>query len=487
MYIRRVKSRNSVCYQIGKKQQRRFKLLEHIGCAQDSGEVEALQVKARQRLWQLKFENQLALFSQKETLKAQLVKWKITGFHQVFGRVYDRIGFADNLLRDLVVARIVYPKSKLGTIRYLKQNLGISIGKNQLYRFLDTLDKDRLTKTAYKFVVSRRRGQNLSLVFYDVTTLYFESDREDEFRQKGYSKDHRHDMPQVLVSLCVDQDGYPFDLEYFEGKTFEGHTLPKMIDSLKRRYTFDHLTVVADAGMLSKDNLDFLEEKQIGYIVGARLKNLPQNLKDQITRHNYQKQSIYETTYQNRDLIVDYSLTRAKKDQFNRDRQIQRLERRLQKQQTVIRKSKYLKISGKDQVVGIDQAKIKEDVAYDGLKGYLTNTTEYLSVQQVIDHYHSLWRVEKAFRMSKHDLRERPIYHSKPKRIKAHLLLCFVSLVVVKETENILQTGGYSLEKAIELLGQVGEGKIKIGKTTVPLESESDQQINSLIKLFVGH
>lgn len=486
VYIRRVKSRNSICYQIGKKDQGRFKLIEHIGCAQDSGEIEAIKLKARQRLWQLKFKDQLSLFPQRKSLKAQLVEWKITGFHQIFGRVYDRIGFADNLLRDLVVARIVYPKSKLATSRYLKQSLGISLGKNQIYRFLDTLEKDELTRTALEFVVVRR-GRDLNLIFYDVTTLYFESDKEDQFRQKGYSKDHRSDMPQILVGLCVDQDGYPFDLEYFEGKTFEGHTLPKMITSLKSKYTFDHLTVVADAGMLSKDNLEYLDEQQLGYIVGARLKNLPQDLKSQIVSCNYQSQAVYENTYQNRQLIVNYSRDRAKKDRFNRDRLIQRLEKKLQKQQTVIRKSKYLKTSGKNRVVGIDQSKIQEDAAYDGLKGYLTNTRKYLSAQQVIDHYHSLWQVEKAFRMSKHDLRERPIYHSKPARIQAHLLLCFVSLLVIKETENILQTGGYSLKRTIELLSQVGEGKIRIGKTVVPFESESDQEIKSILKLFSGH
>lgn len=487
MYIRRIKSRNSICFQIGKKQQRRFKLIEHIGCAQDLNEIEALKLKAEYRLRQLKFENQQSLFPQRGDLKAQLVNWKIVGFHQVFGNVYDKLGFADNLLRDLVVARIVYPKSKLATIRYLKQNLGISIGKNRVYEFLDTLDKNELTKIAYEFVTGRHGRKNLNLIFYDVTTLYFESDKEDEFRQKGYSKDHRHDMPQVLIGLCVDQDGYPFDLEYFEGKTYEGHTLPMMIDLLKAKHTFEHLTVVADAGMLSKDNLDYLEGQQIGYIVGARLKNLPQDLKNRFVKHNYLKQSIYETKYQQKDLIVDYSLARAKKDQLNRDRQIRRLEKRLQQQQPVIRKSKYLKTSGQNQVVGIDQEKIKEDSAYDGLKGYLTNTREYLTSQQVIDHYHSLWWVEKAFRMSKHDLRERPIYHSKPRRIKSHLLLCFVSLLVMKEAERIFQIGGYSIERAIELLSHVVEGQVKIGKVTVPLETRLEKQTELLLKLFKGH
>jgi len=343
VYIRKVKSRNSICYQIGKKKQGKFKLIEHIGCSQDEAELEALRLNAQQRLWQLTLAGQLSLLPKKKTPKAKLVEWRITGFHQVFGKVYDRIGFANNLLRDLVVARIVYPKSKLATARYLKQNFSISLSKNKIYRFLDTLNKDQLTKTAYDFVSGKHSDQNLSLIFYDVTTLYFETDKEDQFRQKGYSKDHRHDMPQILIGLCVDVNGYPFDLKYFEGKTFEGHTLPAVVSSLKRKYTFNRLTIVADAGMLSKDNLDYLEEEEIGYIVGARLKNLPQELTKQILSYNYQADLLYETNYQGRKLIVQYSQTRAKKDQLNRSRQIKRLEKRLAKQQIVIRKSKYLK------------------------------------------------------------------------------------------------------------------------------------------------
>jgi len=152
VHIRKVKSRNSLCFQIGYKQNRRFKLVKHVGCGQTPGEIQALRVKAKNLLRQIKFKNQLSLFARKHSPKAKLIDWKITGYHQVFGSVYDTIGFPDNLLRDLVVARIVYPKSKLATIRYLNQTLGIAATRGKVYRFLDTLDKDQLTKIAFKFV-----------------------------------------------------------------------------------------------------------------------------------------------------------------------------------------------------------------------------------------------------------------------------------------------------------------------------------------------
>lgn len=482
MYVRKVKSRNSVCFQIGYKENRRFKLVEHVGCAQTDEEVEALKIRAKQRLQRLKHKNQPSLFPQKNSPTATLLDWQITGFHRVFGAVYDRIGYPQNLLRDLVVARIVYPKSKLATVRYLKRNLGISVKKDAVYRFLDTLEKDKLTKIAFNFVEDRNQG--LSLVFYDVTTLYFESSREDILRQKGYSKDHRHDMPQVMIGLFVDQDGFPFDFDYFEGNTFEGHTFPVVIDQLQEKHSFENLTVVADAGMLSNDNLDFLEKQKIGYIVGAKLKNLSKSKQKEIVARDYSEPSTWDTRYNNRRLIVSYSTKRANKDRQTRERKIKKLKEKLEKQQSVVRKSKYIKTE-KNKVLGIDVDKIQHDAKYDGLRGYFTNTQ--LPVNMVIEHYHQLWQVERAFRMSKSDLRERPVYHSKPDRIKAHLLLCFVSLLVMKEAERILTSAGYSLKHALELLSRVGEGKVRVGKTEVKLESELDDKIQSILELFLGH
>lgn len=204
MYIRKVRSRASICYQIGKKVQGKFKLIEHIGCGQNEVELEVLRLKAERKLWQLKFEHQLSLFPRDEKPKAKLIQWRVTGYHQVFGWVYDSVGYPNNLLRDLVIARIVYPKSKIDTVRFLNRALGTDIAKDQVYRFLDTLDKNGITEVAYEFVVNRHEQRNLSLVFYDVTTLYFETDKEDEIRSKSYSKDHRNDMLQILVGLCVD-------------------------------------------------------------------------------------------------------------------------------------------------------------------------------------------------------------------------------------------------------------------------------------------
>lgn len=488
MFVRKIKSRNSTCFQIGKKESGRFVLIKHVGCTSFPEVIEVLKTKAYQELIKLQFKNQLSLFPQlKSKLKAKLVDWKITGFHQVFGSVYDSIGFPNNLLRDLVVARIVYPKSKLATVRYMNRYLGFSLNKNKVYRFMDSLSKEKLTKTAFKFVLKRQKQAGLSLVFYDVTTLYFETNKEDLFRTPGFSKDHKLNTPQILVGLFVDSGGFPFDFDFFPGNTFEGRTFKITVRSLLQKYNFKHLSIVADAGMLSKDNLSFLASLNLGYIVGARLKNLPQDLTDKILNHNFNHQDIYQTSLQDKKrLIIQFSSKRARKDKFNRDRLIKKLELRLKENRPVIRKSKYLLINKKlGKPKGIDQAQIKADARFDGLKGYLTNTV--LPTKQIIKQYSNLWQVEKAFRMSKTDLKERPIYHYQFRRIKAHLLICFVSLLVMKEAEIKLAKKDVSLERAKELLAKIGQGTIKIGKVTLETDSELDKETQVIHKLFAGH
>lgn len=485
MFVRKTKSRNSTCFQIGKKQHRRFVLIEHVGCANTPYEIEALQLKAQSELTRILFENQLTLFPEHRSIsRAKLLSWRITGFHEVFGCVYDRIGFPATMLRDFVVARIVYPKSKLATTSYLSQYLGKQFSKDAIYRFLDTLDKHTLTKIAFEFVSKRNSG--ISLIFYDVTTLSFETDTEDEMRRKGYSKEHRNDMPQVLIGLFVDRDGYPFDFDVFEGNKFEGHTFKTAVASLMKRYSFEDLTIIADAGMLSEDNLSYLREKHIQYVVGARIKNLTDALKVDVCTHDYTKDDKYEVLLNEQLFIVDYSPDRAKKDRMNREKLVKKLEARIAKGESVIRKSKYVMVENTGKVTGIDSSKIEEEKQFDGLKGYVT-TMKNTESEEIIKQYHNLWRVEKAFRMSKSDLRERPVYHRVRRRIEAHVLLCFVSLLVMRETEMLLGQKNYSLEKAIALLGKVGIGEARIGNTSIEIDTELDQETKLMLNLFSGH
>jgi transposase len=492
MYVRKTKTRNSICFQIGQKKAGKFVLVKHIGCASKPEEIESLKLKAQAELPNFQLVHQLSLFPSPNAVKAKLKSWRVTGFHRFFGPLYQAIGFPNNLLKDLTIARIVYPQSKLATVRYLNQRLGFSLTKDTVYRFLDTLDKDTLTKIAFDFV--SKNNQDMNLVFYDVTTLYFETDKVDDFRQKGYSKDHRPDLPQIVVGLLIDRDGYPFDFEVFEGKVFEGHTLRSVVEKILERYLLTNLTIVADAGMLSDLNLDFLAAKGLSYIVGARLKNLPKSTTKNIFAQDFTKQAIYEINLSNKNsanqekrLLVDFSAKRAKKDRANRERLVEKLRQKLDQKKTLVRKSKYLVWEDSGNIAGIDEVKITDDQKYDGLKGYLTNLNNKLTNQEIIEQYHNLWQVEKAFRMSKTDLAERPIFHRLKKRIKSHLLLCFCSLLVMKEAEQKLTVKNLSLAQAVEILEVVGEGEVTLGKITLPIEAEIDQTIKEILSLVEGH
>jgi transposase len=241
----------------------------------------------------------------------------------------------------------------MATIRYLKRHLGIDLLKDKVFRFIDTLKKDVLTEIAFNFVSKRSGG--ISVLFYDVTTLYFEAEDEDNFRKKGFSKNHRSDVPQILIGLFVDSQGYPFDFDFFEGSAFEGHTFQSAIDGIIGKYAFAVLTVVADAAMLSAKNLNYLESKGINYIVGARLKNLSDKTTTAVFHHNFADKPIMELTIGKQRLIVDHSEERAKKDGKNRERLIKKLETRLRKKQQVIRKSKYLLWKNQTKIAGIDK------------------------------------------------------------------------------------------------------------------------------------
>ena len=184
MYVRKVKGKKATFFQIGQKVKGRFVLVKHVGSASAPEQIEILQLKAREELGKIKLNRQPSLFPVGGTeTRATLINWRITGFHQIFGHIYDEVGFPKNMLRELVISRIAYPKSKSATVRYLDQHLGISLSEDKIYRFLDTLNKDELTKIAFNFVSKKNNG--IALIFYDVTTLYFEANDEDYVRKKS--------------------------------------------------------------------------------------------------------------------------------------------------------------------------------------------------------------------------------------------------------------------------------------------------------------
>jgi transposase len=290
-----------------------------------------------------------------------------------------------------------------------------------------------------------------------MTTLYFEASDEDDLRKAGFSKDGKHQNPQIYIGLLVGLGGYAIGYDIFEGNTYEGHTLIPFLEKISKKFNLNKPIVIADAGLLSTENIKALEQQEYEYIIGGRLKNESETIKQQILNNNFiDGTTICIQKNENTRLIINYSSNRATKDEHNRKRGLARLEKQIKAgrltKSNINNKgyNKYLKMIG-DVVIEIDYQKYTLDNKWDGLKGYVTNTK--LSDNEVMENYKNLWHIEKAFRMSKTDLRIRPIYHRLRNRIEAHICISFTAYCIYKELERVLyeEKSTISLKKASEL------------------------------------
>lgn len=468
MYIRELKNRSgSVSIQIISKRNGRYKVVKTIGSATMLQDIENLKIKARQELKNLT--KQQELFVSKDDKLVERIfeslsnsNIRTVGPELIFGKIFDHIGFnqIDNdLFRHLVISRLAFPLSKLKTAEYLYRYQGISLDINSIYRFLDKLNsklKRQVEQIAFEHT-KKLMGGEISLVFYDMTTLYFEASDEDDLRKTGFSKDGKHQNPQIFIGLLVSLGGYSIGYDIFEGNTYEGHTLIPFLKKIGHRFSIKKPVVIADAGLLSKTNIDALESNEYPYIVGARIKNEPEDIKRLILEHKYSDGGFYSIDKgRNKKLIIHYSDKRAAKDAYNRKRGLKRLEKKIKSGKLTKSNinnrgyNKYLKLEG-DITIEIDYDKFEKDKQWDGLKGYITNTK--LNEKQVIESYKNLWHIEKAFRMSKTDLRIRPVYHRLKHRIEAHICISFVAYSILKELERILYEShsSLSLKKAAEI------------------------------------
>lgn len=363
------------------------------------------------------------------------------------------------MFRHLVISRIAFPLSKLKTVDYLRRYQGTNLDIDAVYRFLDKLNsdlKDTVENIAFTHTKRVLNG-NISVVFYDMTTLYFEASDEDDLRKTGFSKDGKHQCPQIFIGLLVGLGGYAIGYDIFEGNTYEGHTLIPFLETMSAKFNLEKPVVVADSGLLSKKNIEALEENGYEYILGARIKNESKPIKSQILSAKFVDGTIHSfEKNETQKIIVGYSNLRARKDQYNRDRGLKRLEKRIKSGKLTKSNinnrgyNKYLKLEG-EITVDIDYDKFKNDTIWDGLKGYITNTK--LTNKEVVKNYNNLWHIERAFRMSKTDLRIRPIYHRLKHRIEAHICISFTAYCIYKELERVLRyrKSTLSIKKAAEL------------------------------------
>ncbi len=473
MFVRKKKNQSgSTSIQILEKIDRKNKLIKTVGSSKDLDEVEKLYQEAYRIMPTLQKQNTFNFISNDDenilNFTRSLSNSNITavGAELVFGRLFDSIGFNivdDKLFKDLVISRIIYQGSKLKLVDYLRRYEHKTISVQRIYRFLDKLHskyKDMVEEIAFNH--TQKILKNITVVFYDMTTLYFEAQDEDDFRKIGFSKDGKFQDPQIMLGLLVGENGYPIGYELFKGNTFEGHTLIPVLEKFQEKFNLMKPIIVADSGLLSKSNIQKLKEKNYQYIIGARIKNDTDDIAKKILDLNLCKDGQSATIIKDdKDkLIITYTDKRAKKDAHNRKKGLLRLEKKVKSGKLTKDKinargyNKYLTL--KNEVnVEIDYKKFEADSKWDGLKGYITNTT--LSTDTVISNYSNLWHIEKAFRMSKSDLQIRPIYHFTKRRIEAHISISFVAYTIYKELERLLYKyeASFSIKTSREIVHNI--------------------------------
>ena len=459
----------------------RFKELTTIGVASSPEEIAALEVKARH--WIDHYDGQQT-FDFEESEKAleevhrtiSMIERTLQNAPQlILERVYDQIGFnaiGDDILRHLAIARVCQPMSKVATVEYLKSYFDEDVQLHNIYRYMDKLYNTQQEKIQQISVAHTMDvlGGRIGLAFYDVTTLYFESapDPSDELRQDGFSKDGKTSESQIVLGLLVSEDGYPLSYSVFNGKQYEGYTMIPIIDDFVQRFNLTDFIVVADSGLMSETNVGLLESAGYKYILGARIRSESPKVKEWLL--GIDREDGHCEEYEKRAsqrLIVSYSEARAKKKAHNREKGVARLQKAYAKGTLTKDKvnkrgyNKFLDIS-KDIMVSINYEIIEEDARWDGLKGYITNTN--LDAKEVIKRYHGLWVVERAFRIGKSSLEMRPMFHFTPKRIEAHICICFVAYKVYKELERTLrmQGIGMSVDKVLFIAKTITTLKIRL-------------------------
>ena len=453
LHMRTVKTHSgSTAVQVGFYAEKRFHLEKHIGSAKEPNRLHELSemakayIRSRSPQPEFNFNPQSDEILFKRGLS--ITESRLEAAYSYLDGVYARLGFArlhNEVLKHFVMMRVLEPASKARSILLLEKYFGIQYKPTTVFRDLAQLVplKEPAQQIALAYA-QKHLHFDFSLIFYDVTTLYFETHTEDAFRRNGFSKDNKIGQPQVLVGLVVDASGFPIYYDLFRGNTYEGKTLLPVIHALRDTFGIKQFTVVADAGMFSAANLAELELNGIDYIVGARIGNLALEKIRQIASalHGNEQKIIRREA-----LLFEYSAKRAKRDKVTTDQQIERAEYYLRHPNQILRRTTFV-TQGEKKQYRLNQTLIDKHRLLEGIKGYKTNITN-LEPDLLIARYKDLWKIEQSFRIAKSDLDARPIYHRKELSIKYHILIVFIALCVSRAIEA--DTGKTVKQKMDEL------------------------------------
>jgi transposase len=387
------------------------------------------------------------------------------GFNDIYGNAFKSVFSNINLnqsaleqLQNLVTMRIADPASKLKTTQ-ITGEYGIEmLSVDSLYKLMDKLTIpviNNIKKTIYEATSHKLEEQkeSVDVLFYDLTTVYFETSTQDEMRDFGFSKDGKHQHVQVMLALIVTKYGMPIAYEEFPGNCFEGHTLIPVLNKIKDSYKINNIVLVEDAALMNKINLQELDRQEIKYVIAAKIKNPQKDIKQKILDNNHY-QIISKTDEEIKAKIIDsgegdyivsyHSSKRARKDEYDREKSIERVKKYInstaKSKLTGCLKKSYVRVS-KDSKIQIDLCKLEIDRQYDGFFGIRTNIKN-ADPKELLESYRGLWQVEQTFRIAKTNLEIRPVFHYSPKRIRAHFAICYMALALVRYVDFALKYEG---------------------------------------------
>jgi transposase len=376
--------------------------------------------------------------------------WKHLQMESLLGDIQQqyKIEFDLELAVKLMISnRLINPLSKLAIDKWKENIYGENFDKielQHLYRSLDILaeHKDMVERSFFEKTRSLFKSV-VSIVFYDLTTLYFESQQADALRKYGYSKENKTDCIQVVIGLVINQDGLPISYHLFPGNTFEGKTVAPVLERLRKDFLLEKIIFVGDKGIVSEEIMGELSAAGYEYIIAAKISKVSdQYHKEILSRGKYiaidDNISTWQIIIEGQRLVLGYSKQRAERDKKQRELLLERLQKRLDKSDrpksvTKSAYNSYLRMEGNSRMV-IDQQQVTGKAKWDGFFGFYTNNRS-MSNKEIVLTYQMLWQIENSFRVLKSTLDLRPVYHWTAKRIQGHIMICFLSLYILRAIE----------------------------------------------------
>jgi hypothetical protein len=497
-YVRTVKTKSgATAVQIVHSSRRGSRDIEHIGSAHDDAELEALKAAAWQRLAAGHPELDLGLdFA---ALQAEsgtgggplaITSSRMGHLWDALAHAYQRLGFeaatgGDAVFRALVLARIIEPTSKLDSLRVLAEAGITAPSYRSVNRRLPGFAKDSWRQALASACAAHAGLGPTSLVLYDVSTLYFETDEGDGFREPGFSKERRLE-PQITIGLLTDASGFPLMVNAFEGNKAETTTMLPTIEAFMAAHQLADVTIVADAGMVSETNKRAIEQAGLSFILGARIPDVPYVV--EAWRREHPDQDIPDghiftqpwpagpaDKRRDQTIYYQYRAGRARRTLHGIDEQVAKAEKAVEGK-VAVKRNRFIKLTGATKSVNRDlEAKAR---ALAGIKGYITNLPD-ATAGFVIDSYHRLFQIEKSFRMSKHDLQARPIYHRKRDSIEAHLSIVFAALAVSRWIEDHT---GWSIKKFVRTTRRYRTIQIQAGSHSLTAADPLPADLHAVLR-----